>query len=192
MKKTIILFTVCVLALSSCASGPKIASDGRAVTGGMPPFVLSAVKGTSRDVLVGVASARIGAAGLGQARTIAETRAAADIARKLNLIVKTAVTDVTASSEISPKDALSYQETINMSLSKSNLVGLTVIEEGRDGDNNYWVVAVLGKGEVAKEINQAQAAAKLAVPKAAALDAAARMDKAFEKIANEPVGVSSN
>ncbi|MDR2491473.1 MAG: hypothetical protein LBD20_08750 [Spirochaetaceae bacterium] len=53
-------------------------------------------------------------------------------------------------------------------------------------------MVTLGKNSVAKEINQAQAAARLAVPKAAALDAAARMDKAFEKIASEPVGFSSN
>jgi hypothetical protein len=54
-----------------------------------------------------------------------------------------------------------------------------------DGDNTYWVVVILDKDRVAKVINQAQAAARLAVPKAAALDAVAEMDKAFEKLARE-------
>jgi hypothetical protein len=50
----------------------------------------------------------------------------------------------------------------------------------------------MGKNSVAQEINQAQSAARLAVPKAQALDAAARMDAAFDKIASEPIEVSSN
>jgi hypothetical protein len=192
MKKTVILFVGCVLALSSCASGPKTTKDGRAVTGGMPPFIEKAIKAEGRKVLVGVGSARIGAAGLGQARTIADARAAADITRKLQRLVRTSTLDNTESAEISPKDVTSFQEVTVKTLAQSTLVGLTVVEEGRDGDNNYWIVAVLSKDDVAKEINQAQAAAKLAVPKAAARDAAARMDAAFDKIAKEPIGVSSN
>jgi hypothetical protein len=192
MKKMLIFLTICALALSSCASGPKTTSDGRAVKGGAPLFVRDAVKKAPADVLVGVGSAKIGAAGLGQARTIAASRARAEIARQLNAIVRDMVTDLTASSEVSPKDAVSYQETITMQLSKADLTGSSIIEQDADGDNNYWVVVTLGKTSVAKEINQAQAAAKLAAPKAAALDAAARMEKAFEKIASEPVGVSSN
>ena len=192
MKKTMILFTVWVLAVSSCASGPKTTDDGRAVKGGMPLFVRNAVKGVPADVLVGVGSARVGAAGLGQARTIAAGRARAEISRQLNSMVRDMMTDFVASSEVSPKDAVSYQETITMQLSKADLTGSSIIEQDQDGDNNYWVVVTMGKTSVAKEINQAQAAAKLAAPKAAALDAAGRMDKAFEKIASEPVGVSSN
>jgi hypothetical protein len=79
-----------------------------------------------------------------------------------------------------------------MTLSKSNLSGSSIIEEDRDGGDNYWVVAVLGKSSVAQEINQAQAAARLAVPKAQAFDAAARMDAAFDKIVAEPIGFSGN
>ena len=194
MKKMLILFVGCVLALSSCASGPKIKTtdDGRAVVGGMPLFIRNAIKTVQPDVLVGVGSAKIGAAGLGQARTVAAARARAEISRQLNSMVRAMLTDFTASNEVTPKDANSYQESITMTLSKADLTGSSVIEQDQDGDNNYWVVVTLGKNNVAKEINQAQAAARLAVPKAAALDAAARMDKAFEKIASEPIGFSSN
>jgi hypothetical protein len=192
MKKIAILLAGCVLALSSCASSgvTKTTDDGRAVQGGMPLFVRNAVKNAPPDTLVGVGSAKIGAAGLGQARTIATARARAEISRQLNTIVKDALTDFTASSEVSPKDAVSYQESITMTLSKSDLTGTSVIEQDQDGDNNYWVVVSLGKTNVAQEINQAQAAARLAVPRAAALDAAARMDAAFDKIASEPIGFS--
>jgi hypothetical protein len=158
----------------------------------MPQFVQSAVKQSPADTLVGVGSAKIGAAGLGQARTIAAARARAEISRQLNSMVRDMMVDFTASSEALPQDALSYQESLTMTLSKSELTGCSIIEEDRDGDNNYWAVVTMGKTNVAKEINQAQAAAKLAVPKAQAFDAAARMDAAFEKIASEPVGVSGN
>jgi hypothetical protein len=200
MKRMIILFVGCVLALSSCASSPKgdassptkTTNDGRAVVGGQPEFVRKAIKSTQDDTLVGVGSARIGAAGIGQARTVAAARARAEISRAMDTIVKDALTDYTASSEVNSQDALSYQETITMTLSKSELTGSSVIEEDRDGDNNYWVVVTMGKTNVVKELNQAQAAARLAVPKAQALDAAARMDAAFDKIAGEPVGFSNN
>jgi hypothetical protein len=191
MKKTIILFAVCVLALSSCASSSGITSDGRAATGGMPQFVRTAINNAPKDALIGVGTAKIGAAGLGQAQTIAEARARAGISRQLNTIVRDALTDFTASSEVNPKDSVSYQESITMTLSKSTLTGVSIIEQDRDGDNNYWVVTAMGKTSVAREINQAQAAARLAVPQAQALDALARMDKAFDKIASEPIGVSN-
>ncbi|MDR2491361.1 MAG: hypothetical protein LBD20_08165, partial [Spirochaetaceae bacterium] len=112
MKKMLILFAGCVLALSSCASGPKVSNDGRAVKGGMPLFVRNAVKNVSADVLVGVGSAKIGAAGLGQARTVAAARARAEISRQLNSMVRDMLTDFTASNEVTPKDANSYQESI--------------------------------------------------------------------------------
>jgi hypothetical protein len=165
--------------------------DGRAVQGGMPPFVQKAAAAVPANTLVGIGSAKIGAAGLGQARTIAAARARAEISRQLNTIVRDMLTDFTASSEVSPQDAIAYQESITMTLSKSDLTGSSVIEEDRDGDNNYWVVVSMGKANVAQEINQAQAAARLAVPKAQALDAAARMDAAFEKAVSEPVGYSN-
>jgi hypothetical protein len=190
------LFAVCVLALSSCASSPdaptKTTNDGRAVKGGMPLFVRTAVKDAPADVLIGEGSAKIGAAGLGQARTIATARARAEISRQLNSVVKDSLSDFTASSEVAPKDAVSYQESITMTLSNSTLIGSSVIEQDQDGDNNYWVVVSLGKKSVAQEINQAQAAARLAVPKAQALDAMARMEKAFDKIANEPIEAAGN
>jgi hypothetical protein len=192
MKKMLILFTGCVLALSSCATGPKLTNDGRAVKGGMPLFVRNAVKNVPSDTLVGIGSAKIGAAGLGQARTVATARARAEISRQLNSMVRDMLTDFTASSEVTSKDAVSYQESITMTLSKADLTGSSIIEQDQDGDSNYWVVVTLGKNNAAKEINQAQAAARLAVPKMQSLDAAARMDKAFEKIASEPIGFSGN
>jgi hypothetical protein len=190
--KTIMICLGCMLALSSCASQAQTTSDGRALTGGMPQFVNMAVNNTPKDVLVGVGSARIGAAGPGQAQTIAEARARAGISRQLNTIVKTAFTDYTASSEVSTKDAVSYQESITIALSKSTLTGATIIEADRDGDNNYWVVISMGKTSVAQEIGKAQEATRMAAPQAQAFDALARIDKAFDKIAKGPIGVSNN
>ena len=178
-----------MLALSSCTSEPKTTSDGRAVTGGMPLFVRNAIKDLPCDVLVGVGSARVGAAGIGIARTMATSRARAEIGRQLNLVGTSMINDFAATSEVVPNDAVAYGEAVSQQLSQADLSGSKIIEQDVDGDTpaNYWVVVILGKDSVAKEINQAQAAARLAVPKAAA-----RMDKAFEKIANEPIGFSGN
>ena len=195
MKKLFIFFAGCVLMLSGCATvsqNARTTNDGRAIQGGTPQFVQNAVKNAPSNTLVGIGSARIGAAGLGQARTIAAARARAEISRQLNSIVKDMLTDFTASSEVTSQDAISYQESITMTLSKSELTGSSIIEEDRDGDNNYWVVVTMGKVSAVQELNQAQAAARLAVPRAQALNAASRMDAAFEKIANEPIKVSGN
>ncbi|MDR2551833.1 MAG: hypothetical protein LBD31_01510 [Treponema sp.] len=66
MKRVLVFFTGCALALSGCASGParvETANDGRAVQGGMPPFIQDAVKNAPPDTLAGVGVAKIGAAG---------------------------------------------------------------------------------------------------------------------------------
>jgi uncharacterized protein YceK len=138
MKKMIILFVVCVLVLSGCASSPegesymsptKTANDGRALTGGQPQFVKTAANSARKsDTLVGVGMARIGAAGLSQAKTIAEARARASISRQLNSVVREIGQSNTASSEVNSKDAVDYQETVLRTLSESKLKCASVIE----------------------------------------------------------------
>jgi hypothetical protein len=101
----------------------------------------------------------------------------------MDSITKTMVRDYQASSEVDPDAAIAYQENIEILLSKSQLVGSRVVVEDRDADGQIWCVVYLDKTGVAKEISQAAAAAKLAVPKAASIDAEKRMDEAFEQIA---------
>jgi hypothetical protein len=124
--------------------------------------------------------------------TYAATRARADISRQLDSIVKNMVTDYTAASELDPAAALSFQETITQALSQAELRGAKPIQSQTDESGLLWVVLEYGRSSALNEaVDPAIAAAKLAVPAAAAFDALTRMDNAFNKMAGGgpvPVG----
>jgi hypothetical protein len=147
----------------------------------------------SEDVLVGVGTYKIGndMSKMGTGKTFAETRARADIARQLNSIVRNMVNDYTATSEIDPDAAVSFQETITQSLAKAELKGARTVKMDRDDNGVLWVVMEYGKSAAAAEVNQAANAARLALPAAIAFDAVDRMETAFSKEAGGgpiPVG----
>ncbi|MDR1900551.1 MAG: hypothetical protein LBQ55_11115 [Treponema sp.] len=159
---------------------------------GVPDFVNKAFLGASEDVLIGVGTYKIGndLSKMSTGKTFAETRARADISRQLQSIVKNMITDYTASSELDPSASLSFQEEITQALSKSDLRGARTI--AMDSENGLlWVVMEYSKSNAANDYNAAASAAKLAVPAAAAFDAMARMENAFDKAAGGgpiPVG----
>jgi hypothetical protein len=194
MKKMIgITIILCfVLGFSGCGSTGKGKSTGdgrgeRKIGGNVPQFVKDAVKKTPEDALIGIGTAR--AASLSLARTTATTRARAEISRQMNTMIQDMVRDYSAGSEIDPKAALSFQENITVALSKSTLTGSSIVEEDTDKDGNYWVVVMLSKASTVNEINQAQAAARLAVPAMASFNAEDRMNKAFDKAYGAEIGV---
>jgi len=193
MKKIIgIAVVLCfVLGFSGCASsGGSNGGDGRGerkIGGNVPQFVKDAVKKTPEDALIGIGTAK--AASLSLARTTATTRARAEISRQMNTMIQDMVRDYSASSEVDPTAALSFQENITVALSKSTLTGSSIIEEDSDKDGNYWVVVMLSKASTVNEINQAQAAARLAVPSMASFNAEDRMNKAFDKAYGAEIGV---
>jgi hypothetical protein len=124
-------------------------------------------------------------------KTYAETRARADLARQLTSIVKNMVNDYSATSEIDPESAVSFQETVTQALSKAELRGARTVQMERDDNGVLWVVMEFSKSAASTEVNQAANAAKLAVPKAAAFNAIERMETAFSKEAGGgpiPVG----
>jgi len=126
---------------------------------------------------------------LSQSRTVAATRARAEISRQMNTMIQDMVRDYQASSEVDISAAISFQENITVALSKSTLVGSAVVEEDRDQDGNVWVVVMMGKTDVAKEISQAQSAARLAVPAMASFNAEDRMNAAFDKAYSQEMQV---
>jgi succinylglutamate desuccinylase len=103
----------------------------------------------------------------------------------MNSMVRNMVRDYTASSEVDPQAALAFQENITVTLSQSDLKGAVIVNEEPDKDGQWWCVMHLSKANVAREIGQAQAAARLAVPAMASFDAEARMNEAFEQAARE-------
>jgi hypothetical protein len=149
----------------------------------MPPNIANARRNAPEDVLVGIGNAKMGT--VAQSRNIAATRARAEISNSLDSMVKNMVRDYTASSEVDPAAALAFQENITVTLSKSQLSGAVIMNEEPDRDGTWWVVIYLSKANVAREISQAQAAARLAVPAMASFDAEARMNEAFEQARRE-------
>jgi hypothetical protein len=200
MKKIItVIVALCVLlGFLGCTTTSKASTTAasastatkpseRKVGGNVPQFVKDAIKKTPEDALVGIGTAR--AASLSLARTTATTRARTEISRQMNTMIQDMVRDYSAGSEIDPKAALSFQENITVALSKSTLTGSAIVEEDQDENGNYWVVVMLSKSNTVNEINQAQAAARLAVPAMASFNAEDRMNAAFDKAYASELGV---
>ncbi|MDR3356853.1 MAG: LPP20 family lipoprotein [Spirochaetaceae bacterium] len=188
MKRNFVfgLAALIALSLAGCASAPGTPeSSGTLSRGlsGVPSFVNEAYMNASEDVLIGIGTYRIGndMSKMGTGKTFAENRARADIARQLSAIVKDMVNDYTATSELDPSAAVSFQENITQTLSKAELRGSKVIKLERDDNGLLWVVMEYGKSAAAADVNQAVNAAKLAVPAAAAFNALDRMNTAFDK-----------
>jgi predicted small lipoprotein YifL len=178
MKKLVwVLAIAClVFTFAGCKSKPPT-SDG------MPPEAANARRNAPEDVLVGIGNAKMGT--VAQSRNIAATRARAEISNSMNSMVKNMVRDYTASSEVDPQAALSFQENITVTLSKSDLRGAVIHWEGAEKNGMWWCVMHLSKTSVVNEISQAQAKARLAVPAMASFDAEQRMNEAFEQARRE-------
>jgi len=184
MKKKIILIAgIILLAFSfgACKSAPKAAPKK---LNGVPDFVNDAFLAASEDVLIGIGTYKTGGdpAKVGTGKPYAEARARADISRQLQSIIENMITDYTANSELNPKAAISFQENITRALSKSELKGSKTVRMGTDNNGVLWIVMEYSKSLAADDFNAAQAAAKLAVPAAAAFNALERMDKQFDKM----------
>jgi nitroimidazol reductase NimA-like FMN-containing flavoprotein (pyridoxamine 5'-phosphate oxidase superfamily) len=179
MKKIFVLaLPLCAaLVFFGCASKPP-------ASGGMPPNIANARRNAPEDVIVGIGGGvKMGTSA--ESRNFAATRARAEISNTMDSIVKNMVRDYTASSEVDPQAALAFQENITVTLSKSNISGAVVFNEEPDKDGQWWCVMHLSKANVVKEISQAQAAARLAVPAMASFDAEKRMNEAFEQARRE-------
>jgi hypothetical protein len=183
-KLALALTGVLLLSLAGCAGAPKSKSGpfGKGLSG-VPAFVNDAYLNASEDVLIGIGTYKIGndMSKMGTGKTFAETRARADISRQLQTIVKDMVNDYTATSELDPSAAVSFQENITQTLSKSELTGAKVVKLERDDNGLLWVVMSYSKSAAAESVNQAANAARLAVPAAAAFNALERMNTAFDK-----------
>jgi len=197
MKKNLFVSLLIIILVVSCASTGKAsggkssqANSGRKVDSRIPQFVRDAITNVPEDALVGVGTARM--ASLSQSRTISATRARAELSRQMDTIIRDMVRDYTAGSEVDRSAALSFQENITVALSQSRLQGASIVNEDMDDAGNYWTVVMLNKRGTVQEINQAVAAAKLAVPAMASFNAQERMDQAFDKyVGTSEVGFSN-
>ena len=200
MKKIgLILVTLCLaFVIVGCGSSGDVREpeaetgpDGgiRKVAGRVPEFVREALMNAPEDALIGIGSARM--ATESQSRTIATTRARAEISRQMSTMIQDMIRDYTAGSEVDHSAVLSFQENITVALSKAELTGSRVVAFDYTDDGTCYVVVIYGSSNVANEINQAQAAAKLAVPALASFNAEDRMNDAFARAYGAEIQVNS-
>jgi len=182
IKESIVMKKACFISLAllaifvivSCGSSP--ASNNKS---GLPEIVKK-YSGSKRPegVLVGIGMAKL--ASQNQSRTVAETRARAQISREMSSISQEMIRDFTASSEIDPSAAIGFQEQIQVTLSKNTLTGAYVQDEDLV-DGTYYVVVFMPADQAKKQISQASAAAKLGIPAMASYNAEDRMNAAFDR-----------
>jgi len=174
----------------SSSSGAATSTDGRRVSSRVPDFIRRAIINAPEDALIGVGSAKMSTDNM--SRTMATTRARAEISRQMSTMIQDMIRDYTAASEADPSATLSFQENITVALSKAELTGARVVDMDYADDGTCWVIVSLGKTNVVQEINQAQAAAKLAVPAMASFNAEDRMNAAFDKAYGQEVTFSGD
>ena len=162
----------------------------RRIAGNVPDFVRQAVAAVPADSLIGIGTAKL--ATLSYSRSVATTRARAEISRQMITMVREMVRDYTASSEIDSATVRSFEFNITGILSQSRLQGATVIAEDMDANGSYWVEVQLTKTNVAAEINQAAAAAKLAVPAMLSFNQDRMMNAAIERAYRAEIGYSDS
>jgi len=197
MKKISIFALVLLIALFavSCGSTPTGRPGGTggssSVTAwqesGLPDIVRNARRNAPEGTLVGIGSARL--ASQSQSKTLAETRARAEIARAMDSMVQDMVIDYQASSEVDPAAAISFQESITRTLSGARLSGAAISDEDVV-NGTYYVVMYLSKADVVREITAAQSAARLNVPAMAAFNALDRMEAAYDKALTQELQVN--
>jgi hypothetical protein len=103
----------------------------------------------------------------------------------MDSMVRDMINDYTASNEVDPGVAIAFQEQVTRSLGQARLSGARIAEQNSDREGAWWTVVYFDKANVSREMTQAQAAARLAVPAAVAFDALQRMDNAFDRAARE-------
>jgi PBP1b-binding outer membrane lipoprotein LpoB len=173
---------------TSVVPAASAAPAERKVNTRIPQFARDAVKKTPEGVLVGIGTARM--ATTSQSMTTASARARAEISRQMITMVEDMIRDFTAGSEVDRSSVLQFSENISVLLSKSTLQGSSVVDIDFDDNGNAWSVVMFGRTNTENEIKQAQAQAKLAVPKMASFDAEERMHAAFDRVLATELGYS--
>ena len=179
MKKIagVILVFCLVMGFLACQSKPEVASSA------MPPYIQRALNSPPENGIVAVGSARM--QNTNMSRTTAAGRARAELSNTLNSFVTNMFEDFWAASEVDPQAAMSYQQNVTQTLSRSQLSGAQIIAQEEDREGEWWVVMLLSSNNVINEINAAQAAARLAIPAAANQIGQDRMQEAIQRAVDQ-------
>jgi len=166
MKKipiVLALIAAAVLLITSCASPPPVFRPDpptepteRIIADRVPKHVRDAVMAVPRDALVGIGTANMESEGL--SRTVAQTRARAEIVRRLEAIAADIVADYP-----NPQAALLFRESVIVELSGARLQGASIVYEGFI-DGGFWMAIAFAGDDAAREILAAAESAARLVP----------------------------
>jgi len=161
--------------------------SGRPTTADLPRWINDRISDAPEDALIGIGKAKLDT--LRQSRAAATSGARESISRQLISMVHAAIPDYAPSEEGVPMEFISFMEHITAALSADKLAGFRILDEDTDDNGAFWVVVMLSKADAIHIIEQAVAAAKLAVPAMSSFNALDRIDAAFEKIYDQQVQV---
>jgi len=186
MKRTFLVVSLAVLVVflvTSCGSGPAAQPPaGDPVT----EFINATRMSAPEDALIGIGTARM--ANRNMSRTVAETRARAEVVRQLDNVVSNMIEDFTAANEFDDQAVLSWQMNVTRSLSESQLRGVSIFREFTAPDGEHVTVVLLSSSNTAQEIlSAAESAARLAPGANAAMWYIDRMDRALETNRQAPL-----
>ena len=169
------VFFGCMAVVGSADLPP--AEDLPPATVSFPLFVENAINSAPDDVLVGIGTAI--RESLSQARTIAASRARAEIARQMQAIIVKMVEDFEAFNVVDHADAINFLEKFSINLSTSALTDCYITDEDRDENDAVWNVTFIHKDDVKIELDEAVAYAKLAVPVMGSFEIESGFDEIF-------------
>jgi hypothetical protein len=148
----------------------------------IPDSITRARRDAPEDFLVGIGIAK--AETDWDSMTLAETLARVDLARSFSQAVQSIIRDYSASSEVSD-DSLYFREEIVVSITAAHIKDSWIAALEKTSDGTWWCAVYWDKTDYVREINQAQAAARLAVPAFLLQRAEDRMNDAFERASED-------
>jgi hypothetical protein len=188
MKQVLFLF----LGLSICVgifaqqTGPG-QTDGRKVDADVPQFIIDELENVPQDALVGIGCARM--ANMRMSMDLATARAKTAIARQINQVFFQMVRNYSVASGTEPDAVQLFQERITVTISKAELLGLSVVTRDMDDEGNFWVMVMMNKESVSNMITQAQDQAKADFPQMASFNTVAMLSNAIANVVKGEIAV---
>jgi len=174
MKMTFVAAAmIAAVALAACGTAPAAAPAADPVG----DFIREVRRGAPENALLGIGTSNHTNRGL--ARTTAETRARAEIARQVEVVVTNMIVDYTAGSEAEMQALLSFQENVTRTLAEQTQRGAVIRDETRIGGEQVTIVMITSDSLRQGLLGASQSAHALAPHMGSAQWALERMDQAL-------------
>jgi len=187
MKRTSVILALVVSVVAFVATSCGTAAPAAAPAADpVSDFIREVRRGSPENAILGIGASNHSNRSL--ARTAAETRARAEVARQVDVMVRNMVLDYTAGSEAEQQALLQFTETVTQTLAQQAQRGAVIRDEINIGGEQVTVVMFTGEAFGSGLMDAHQAAAALAPHANHAMWAAERMNRALtEQATADPV-----